>query len=117
MTTITRDALNDVDRERQRQIVEEGWSFAHDDAHDDGALARAGAAYAEYAGSSEGDAVRRDWDNRNEGVPDCWPWARKWWKPKDRRRDLVRAAALIVAEIERLDRLDLKAADAVDAAD
>jgi hypothetical protein len=27
-----------------------------------------------------------------------------WWKPKDRRRDLVRAAALIIAEIERLDR-------------
>jgi len=30
-------------------------------------------------------------------------WAREWWKPKDRRRDLIRAAALIVAEIERLD--------------
>jgi hypothetical protein len=35
---------------------------------------------------------------------DAWPWADKDWKPKDRRRDLIRAAALIVAEIERLDR-------------
>jgi hypothetical protein len=26
------------------------------------------------------------------------------WKPEDRRRDLIRAAALLVAEIERLDR-------------
>jgi hypothetical protein len=37
-----------------------------------------------------------------------WPWEDKWWKPKDRRRDLVRAGALIVAEIERLDRLAAK---------
>jgi hypothetical protein len=35
---------------------------------------------------------------------DLWPWHDDWWKPKDRRRDLIRAAALIVAEIERLDR-------------
>ena len=35
---------------------------------------------------------------------DLWPWAASWWKPKNRRRDLVRAAALIVAEIERIDR-------------
>jgi len=33
-----------------------------------------------------------------------WPWAEKWWKPKNERRDLVKAAALILAEIERLDR-------------
>jgi hypothetical protein len=36
--------------------------------------------------------------------PQQWPWLSKWWKPKDRRRDLVRAAALVIAEIERLDR-------------
>jgi len=29
---------------------------------------------------------------------------RGWWKPKGPRRDLIRAAALIVAEIERIDR-------------
>ena len=33
-----------------------------------------------------------------------WPWNEAAWKPKDARRDLVRTAALIVAEIERLDR-------------
>lgn len=39
-------------------------------------------------------------------VPVTWPigWAWKWWKPKDRRQNLVRAGALIAAEIERLDR-------------
>lgn len=35
-----------------------------------------------------------------------WPWSREWWKPKNPRRDLVKAGALIVAEIERLDRLE-----------
>jgi len=33
-----------------------------------------------------------------------WPWNMVWWKPKNYRRDLVKAAALLVAEIERLDR-------------
>jgi hypothetical protein len=37
-------------------------------------------------------------------IDHVWPWSREWWQPKDRRRDLVRAGALIVAEIERLDR-------------
>lgn len=39
-----------------------------------------------------------------------WPWDREWWKPKDRRRNLVRAAALLIAEIERLDRAEDKEA-------
>jgi len=33
-----------------------------------------------------------------------WTWERAWWKPTTRRRDLVKAGALILAEIERLDR-------------
>ena len=40
-----------------------------------------------------------------------WPWSLDWWKPKDPRRDLVRAGALIVAEIERLDRQPARGAD------
>jgi hypothetical protein len=31
-----------------------------------------------------------------------WPWSFEWWKPKDRIRNLVRAGALIAAEIDRL---------------
>ena len=38
--------------------------------------------------------------------PMCW----RRWKPTDRRRDLVKAGALILAEIERLDRAACKAA-------
>lgn len=38
------------------------------------------------------------------GLHQRWPWALEWWKPKDNRRNLIRAAALVIAEIERLDR-------------
>ena len=41
--------------------------------------------------------------------PDCWPWTPDWWKGatqvNEHRRDLVKAGALILAEIERLDRV------------
>lgn len=84
-------AIADVSAERRRQVEGEGWTAAHDDQHTHGDLAQAAACYAIYA---SGRSV----------PPDLWPWAMEWWKPKDRRRDLVRAAALVIAEIDRLDR-------------
>ena len=46
---------------------------------------------------------------RLHGVrPATWPWDWKWWKPTNPRRDLVKAAALILAEIDRIDRAALK---------
>lgn len=89
-------ALRDIAAERQRQQSVEGWSIEHDDAHDDFELSRAASGYAAMP-----------W-RRTEGrllSPTGWPWSAEWWKPKDNRSDLVRAGALIVAEIERLDRL------------
>ena len=85
-------ALIDVMNERDRQWNEEGWTPEHDDQHSGGELAIAGACYALAASGAE--AAGLDW----------WPWSFKWWKPGDRRRDLVKAAALLLAEIERLDR-------------
>jgi len=37
-------------------------------------------------------------------VRNIWPWDFKWWKPtpNDRVRELVKAGALIAAEIDRL---------------
>lgn len=88
-------AIEEVIAERERQKSVEGWTPEHDDIHTDGEMASAAACYA-LNGARERFA---------DGIgPLFWPWERKWWKPKDRRRDLVRAAALIVAEIERLDR-------------
>lgn len=98
-------AIDDIAAERARQITKEGWSLAHDDEHDLGEMATAAALYA--LGSTDratiASPIAPHW--RGETILNrLWPWSRDWWKPKDRRQDLVRAGALIVAEIERLDR-------------
>lgn len=81
--------------ERQRQKDVEGWDEAHDDEHRVGEMARAGGCYARYAGS--------EYTVKGQS-PHGWPWAAEWWKPVDFRRDLVRAAALIIAEGDKFDR-------------
>lgn len=96
---VSRGAL-DVALERQRQVAVEGWSPDHDDWHSFGDLALAGAAYAAHAASYFASAA---W--LRVAITCLWPWAATWWKPRDARADLVRAGALIVAEIDRLDRL------------
>ena len=88
----------EITEERLRQVEVEGYSLAHDDAHRHGELAMAAAALASF--STYSDARRRG--HRPLASP-LWP-AGWLFKPKDRRRDLIRAGALIVAEIERLDR-------------
>jgi hypothetical protein len=96
------EAALDVIEERERQIKVEGWSDAHDDAHDDGSLSQAAACYAMHAGFQTGHlSPAGDW---YPSPPKDWPWDRKWWKPTNTRRDLVKAGALIIAELERIDR-------------
>ncbi|WP_109410372.1 hypothetical protein [Pseudomonas aeruginosa] len=88
----------DVQAERRRQVEAEGWTPEHDDEHSHGQMARAAACYA-LAGSSapnDGTAALL--------VSLAWPWDQQWWKPTSARRDLIKAGALILAEIERLDR-------------
>ncbi|MFO2048765.1 hypothetical protein QOU04_04920 [Pseudomonas aeruginosa] len=88
----------DVLAERRRQVEAEGWTPEHDDEHSHGQMARAAACYA-LAGSSapnDGTAALL--------VSLAWPLDEQWWKPTTRRRDLVKACALALAEIERLDR-------------
>lgn len=116
------DAARDVLAERRRQVDGEGWTPEHDDEHDGGVLAAAGSAYALYAADemhpqSQGDGHFR------KSPPAMWPWHEEmagrgegpvktraiWWKPKDPRQALVKAGALILAEIERIDRQAAKA--------
>ncbi|HAY4406590.1 TPA: ead/Ea22-like family protein [Escherichia coli] len=87
-------AILDVIAERQRQQSVEGWMPEHDDEHCNGELAMAAVCYI-----NETETV-----NRNGGKPWGWPWDASWWKPNARRRNLVKAGALILAEIERIDR-------------
>lgn len=86
-------ALHDVMAERRRQMMVEGWTAKHDDEHTESEMALAAACYAMSAGGyAKGQ------------TPPIWPWSFEWWKPAYGRRDLVRAAALLLAEIERIDR-------------
>lgn len=88
-------AARDVIAERQRQVSVEGYSLFRDDIYIDGQMADAAAAYATCAGQPR-------------SMTTLWPWGSETFKPSnDRRRDLVKAAALLLAEIERLDRLPL----------
>jgi hypothetical protein len=86
-------AAQDVLAERNRQITAEGWTPAHDDEHASFEMADAAGCYAHAAAGWNTYAAR-----------DRWPWSLEWWKPSTPRRDLVKAGALILAEIERLDR-------------
>lgn len=97
-------AARDVLSERRRQIEKEGWSASHDDEHTAGQLAGAAACYARHV-NARGWVIDTPFDTyATEDAPNGWPWDESWWKPTTPRRDLVKAAALILAEIERLDR-------------
>lgn len=80
--------------ERQRQIESEGWTPEHDDGHTHGELAKAAGVYAMPFNGS--------WKELN------WPFpeAIKHKPPtrEGRIRELVKAGALIAAEIDRLHR-------------
>ncbi len=94
-STVTAAAA-DVLAERKRQVTTEGWTPEHDDQHVNFEMAIAGGLYAISAVDS--------YHKLRNSAPSAWPWDRKWWKPDGPRRDLVKAGALILAEIERLDR-------------
>ena len=116
----SQQVVTEITAERMRQVEKEGWTPDHDDKHTDSSMANAAACYATAYPTlrkvtrtelvdmaSRGDTPMFERKRITYRVPVGWPrsWHPNWYKPKDRRRDLVRAAALIVAEIERLDRL------------
>jgi hypothetical protein len=91
--------------ERLRQIDELGWSAEHDDEHENnGQLIAAAMCYARHVWLHDGP----------DADPDItWPWYSEddgaefieWWHPSaDPVRNLVKAGALIAAEIDRLER-------------
>jgi hypothetical protein len=83
-------AARDVLAERSRQVEAEGMTNEGDDRYRAAELPRAAASY-----------ILND---DNDEAPCIWPWAKSWWKPRDARANYVRAAALPLAEIERIDR-------------
>lgn len=96
---LTRAEL-DILEERRRQITQEGWTEAHDDAHGADELSTAALCYLSAVVYPDEDA----WTHAEQKAPGDWPWEAAWWKPTTPRRDLVKATALLIAEIERRDR-------------
>ena len=94
----------EIANERLRQISVEGWTTEHDEKHSSGELAGAAGCYAKHVNARQWCFKNNPDDYQCEPEPSGWPWAAEWWKPKNPRSDLIRAAALIVAELERLDR-------------
>lgn len=98
-------AVQDVLAERVRQKEVKGYSETNDDTYLNNQLLCAAKSYLDHV-------IARDWvyqkDNPdayiNEEVPDYFPFNDIFWKPKTPRQDLIRVVALIIAEIERLDR-------------
>lgn len=91
--------LRDAAAERRRQVDTEKFNLLHDDQHVGGELALAAACY----------AIPPWFRFEFGGIFNLWPWHRTWWKPAreetNRRREIVKAIALLVAEDERLGRL------------
>ncbi|KAA2242842.1 hypothetical protein F0L74_09955 [Chitinophaga agrisoli] len=96
-------AITLINEERIRQAFDEGYTPAHDDQHTNGELAYAAASYARNHDALPGI-------KNGDYAPPKWPWKREYWKPTpdNRIRELVKAGALICAEIERLQRLEEK---------
>lgn len=105
------DIAHELLAECQRQITEEGYTPKHDERHPFWEFAAAASAYAwsafvkAFVASQGGNIV----------VPltpiQHWPWDAASFKPKDARRDLVRAGALVIKAIERHDREVVRDAD------
>lgn len=87
--------------ERERQLQAEGFSRDCDQQYREGELARAATAYVQLAAMDLQVGTRSH--IALQEPPFFWPWAPEWWKPVDARRDLVRAGALIAAQIDLID--------------
>lgn len=91
-----------VAKERTRQIVEKGYTRAHDDEHTDGSLADAGACYGATVNAYQKDDL---------GIYHVlWNWDMDFYKKAehDRKQQLVIGAAFFMAEYERIVREEQK---------
>jgi hypothetical protein len=77
----------EVAAERAKQ-KRKGFTSEHDDFHDKGELVVSAGAYL----------------SAHSSIISYWPWSKHEFRSEGKRKDLLKAAALIVAEIERMDR-------------
>ncbi len=117
---MTTNVIGEIRSERKRQMSKEGWTLEHDDEHTACELAVAAACYTYPRPLVVHETHRVQLNSSRGSDPMCYfydyadveeahdPWPFEEWHKREshpRRKQLVIAAALIVAEIERLDRL------------
>ncbi|KAB6714295.1 hypothetical protein [Roseobacter sp. TSBP12] len=97
-------AVHDALAERRRQIEVEGFSEDRDDKYVDGELASAALCYV----MSAAHALTPQNSDKIEDLPEWWPvsWDEAFFKPTTARRDMIKAIALLLAQIESLDRAE-----------
>lgn len=98
-----------IAEERHRQLEKCGWSLEHDDSHTTGELTEAAQCYACVAEAQIRGSGREEWPvEMFDGFHDSllqWPWEDDDYDPSEYAlRNLVKAGALIAAEIDRLNR-------------
>jgi hypothetical protein len=81
--------ISEVAAERRRQTTELGWTPEHDDQHDNDQIIYAALDYMMPS---------------RKLAPNSWAYNAKVVRRIPRRAELIKACALLVAEIERLDR-------------
>lgn len=102
------DGIKLIKEERDRQIQKEGWTAEHDDKHINYELSLAAAVYALGAAVNNQDRSVMDTfgtTGTNYDIHKLWPFDRSFHKPESRLRDLIKAGALVAAEIDRLNRV------------
>lgn len=89
-------ALTSVILERAKQIEKYGYTVKKDRRYRNGELAKVGICYAIAAANSF------DKEYQPRGVE--FPWSQEHWKPEaPRRENLVKAVALLLAQIDQID--------------
>jgi len=92
-----------ISLERARQIYAESYDKGHDDIYN--SQGQLMSAAADYIGEAKRVLRGHDPLHDSRGLPFGWPWEKAAWKPSpDPIRNLVKAGALIAAEIDRLQR-------------
>lgn len=100
------DFLNLVKAEREKQINKHGYTSEHDDKHWDGSIADAAACYA----ATGSVYLKYELTDGSFNYPPLFPWNHEWLKKeeKTRKEQIITACAMLMAEYERLERLEAK---------
>lgn len=95
-------ALADIIRERIEQVEVHGFDFHHDDMHDECELARGAIAYVSAGVMAE---IEENPVAAIDTGLSVWPWP-DLFKPADYRSCLIKAAAMLWAEADRVHRAE-----------